>query len=137
MGIPVSFENHERLQMQFSDRNDVGLVKKSKDRSVLMTSETRDGGDLGLLRFNIEEYCEIQLPISLSYSQYKKIYYYYSFMDVISNTGGLVAMAKFSVAIIVPIKMYYFMIGLTTLVKRKNELEIQAMIFKNILEFLP
>ena len=46
------------------------MIKESKDRSILMTAETRDGGDLGLLRFDIEEYCEIQLPISMSYSQY-------------------------------------------------------------------
>ena len=136
MGYQASFVNEEEIRLQFKDKNNKAKVVYKEDRSKNMTAETRDE-DLGLLRFDIEDNCEIHLPISLSFRQYKLTHYYYSFLDCISNTGGLVAIAKVVIAIVVPLRVYFFMQALAELIKRKNEIEMQLLILKNILEYLP
>ena len=90
-----------------------------------------------MLRFDVEDDCEIYLPIKLGFRQYKLTHYYYTFLDCISNTGGLVAIVKVVIAIVVPIRVYFFMQALAELIKRKNEIEMKMLVLKNILEFLP
>ena len=67
MGFPISFENEEDMRLQFKDRNMMAKVNYKKYRALKMTAESRQD-DLSLLSFDVEEDCEINLPISVSFS---------------------------------------------------------------------
>lgn len=98
-----------------------------------MASETRNK-DIDLLTFELEDFYEINVPVKLSYNQFRVTHFFWSPLDAISETGGLIAIGKVILAIAVPFKVFFFIQGLAQMIRRKERMKMRILEFKNILE---
>ena len=63
LGFPTSYENIVESRLQFRDRGEKAQLASKTDRSILMSTETRDKGVVGFFNIEVQEDCEINVPI--------------------------------------------------------------------------